>query len=70
MINNLVFTVSTIVVLWAHCSRYHGRLFPRQIFRWPPYFNAVFVPLMALVMPFMAVGPLSRWRRTPPPLVA
>ena len=28
----------------------------------PPYFNAVFVPLMALVMPFAAVGPLSRWR--------
>lgn len=63
MINNLVFTVSTIVVLL-------GTLFPLMMDAFslgkysvgPPYFNAVFVPLMALVMPFMAVGPLSRWR--------
>ena len=63
MINNLVFTVSTIVVLL-------GTLFPLIMDAFslgkysvgPPYFNAVFVPLMALVMPFMAVGPLSRWR--------
>ena len=63
MINNLVFMVSTIVVLL-------GTLFPLIMDAFslgkysvgPPYFNAVFVPLMALVMPFMAVGPLSRWR--------
>ncbi len=63
MINNLVFTVSTIVVLL-------GTLFPLIMDAFslgkysvgPPYFNAVFVPLMALLMPFMAVGPLSRWR--------
>ncbi len=63
MVNNLVFTVSTIVVLL-------GTLFPLIMDTFslgkysvgPPYFNAVFVPLMALVMPFMAVGPLSRWR--------
>ena len=64
MVNNLVFTVSTIVVLL-------GTLFPLIMDAFslgkysvgPPYFNAVFVPLMALVMPFMAVGPLSRWRK-------
>ena len=63
MINNLVFIVSTIVVLL-------GTLFPLIMDAFslgkysvgPPYFNAVFVPLMALVMPFMSVGPLSRWR--------
>ena len=63
MVNNLVFTVSTIIVLL-------GTLFPLVMDAFslgkysvgPPYFNAVFVPLMALVMPFMAVGPLSRWR--------
>ena len=63
MVNNLVFTVSAIVVLL-------GTLFPLIMDAFslgkysvgPPYFNAVFVPLMALVMPFMAVGPLSRWR--------
>jgi cytochrome c-type biogenesis protein CcmF len=63
MVNNLVFTVSTVVVLL-------GTLFPLIMDAFslgkysvgPPYFNAVFVPLMALLMPFMAVGPLSRWR--------
>ena len=67
MVNNLVFTVSTIVVLL-------GTLFPLIMDAFslgkysvgPPYFNAVFVPLMALVMPFMAVGPLSRWREDTP----
>lgn len=63
MVNNLVFTVATVVVLL-------GTLFPLVMDAFslgkysvgPPYFNAVFVPLMALVMPFMTVGPLSRWR--------
>ena len=63
MANNLVFTVATVVVLL-------GTLFPLVMDAFslgkysvgPPYFNAVFVPLMALVMPFMTVGPLSRWR--------
>ena len=63
MVNNLVFTVATVVVLL-------GTLFPLVMDAFslgkysvgPPYFNAVFVPLMALVMPFMTIGPLSRWR--------
>jgi cytochrome c-type biogenesis protein CcmF len=29
----------------------------------PPYFNAVFVPLMAPALFLMSVGPLARWRR-------
>ena len=29
----------------------------------PPYFNAVFVPLMALLAPFMGIAPISRWKR-------
>ena len=28
----------------------------------PPYFNAVFVPLMVPVLFLMAVGPLARWK--------
>jgi len=35
----------------------------------PPYFNAVFVPLMAPLVFLMAVGPLCRWRRTELPAV-
>jgi cytochrome c-type biogenesis protein CcmF len=29
----------------------------------PPYFNAVFLPLMAVMVPFMGIGPISRWKR-------
>jgi cytochrome c-type biogenesis protein CcmF len=63
MVNNVVFLVSTLTVLF-------GTLFPLLMDALgqgkysvgPPYFNAVFVPLMALLAPFMGIGPLSRWR--------
>jgi len=28
----------------------------------PPYFNIVFLPLMALLIPFMGLGPIARWK--------
>jgi cytochrome c-type biogenesis protein CcmF len=31
----------------------------------PPYFNAVFVPLMAPALFLMGIGPLTRWRQAP-----
>src|SRR5689334_9091107 len=36
----------------------------------PPYFNLVFVPLMAPAMFLMGVGPLARWKRTSLPELA
>jgi cytochrome c-type biogenesis protein CcmF len=36
----------------------------------PPYFNAVFVPLMAPLLFLMGVGPLARWRQTSLPGLA
>ncbi len=62
--NNVVFLVATLTVLF-------GTLFPLimdalgqgKVSVGPPYFNAVFVPLMALLVPFMGIGPLSRWKR-------
>ncbi len=64
LLNNVVFLVSTLTVLF-------GTLFPLivdalgqgKVSVGPPYFNAVFVPLMALLMPFMGLGPVSRWKR-------
>ncbi|EED34162.1 cytochrome c-type biogenesis protein CcmF [Luminiphilus syltensis NOR5-1B] len=64
LFNNLVFCVATLTVLL-------GTLFPLVMDAagqgkysvGPPYFNAVFVPLMALLLPFMGIGPLSRWKR-------
>ena len=62
--NNVVFLVATLTVLF-------GTLFPLivdalgqgKVSVGPPYFNAVFVPLMAVLVPFMGLGPVSRWKR-------
>lgn len=32
----------------------------------PPYFNAVFVPIMAAAVFFMGIGPLMRWKKQEP----
>ncbi len=64
LVNNIVFLVATLTVLF-------GTLFPLimdalgegKYSVGPPYFNAVFVPLMALLVPFMGLGPVSRWKR-------
>ncbi|MDA8752549.1 heme lyase CcmF/NrfE family subunit [Halieaceae bacterium] len=63
LVNNVVFLVATLTVLF-------GTLFPLVMDALgqgkysvgPPYFNAVFVPLMALLTPFMGLGPISRWK--------
>jgi cytochrome c-type biogenesis protein CcmF len=64
LVNNVVFLVATLTVLF-------GTLFPLimdalgqgKYSVGPPYFNAVFLPLMALLVPFMGFGPVSRWKR-------
>ena len=64
LLNNVVFLVTTLTVLF-------GTLFPLfmdalgqgKYSVGPPYFNAVFVPLMGLLAPFMGIAPLSRWKR-------
>ncbi|MDX1734693.1 MAG: heme lyase CcmF/NrfE family subunit, partial [Halioglobus sp.] len=64
LVNNVVFLVATLTVLF-------GTLFPLimdalgqgKVSVGPPYFNAVFVPLMALLAPVMGLGPTSRWKR-------
>jgi cytochrome c-type biogenesis protein CcmF len=63
LFNNIVFLVSTLTVLF-------GTLFPLimdalglgKYSVGPPYFNAVFVPLMAVMAPVMGLGPGSRWK--------
>ena len=62
--NNVVFLVAALTVLF-------GTMFPLivdalgmgKVSVGPPYFNAVFVPLMALLVPVMGMGPVSRWKR-------
>ena len=66
LINNIVLVVMTVTVLL-------GTLYPLlldalglgKISVGPPYFNAMFVPLTALLCVFMGLGPLARWKRMP-----
>ncbi|MEH6556605.1 MAG: heme lyase CcmF/NrfE family subunit [Oceanicoccus sp.] len=63
--NNVVFLAAMLTVLF-------GTLFPLlmdglgygKYSVGPPYFNAVFVPLMAVLMVFMGVGPAAHWKKT------
>ena len=64
--NNLVLVVAASMILL-------GTLYPlaldalsgAKMSVGPPYFNALFMPLMALLMVVMAVGILVRWKDTP-----
>ncbi|NBB12809.1 heme lyase CcmF/NrfE family subunit [Pseudomonas sp. SLFW] len=64
--NNLVLVVAASMILL-------GTLYPlvldamsgAKMSVGPPYFNALFVPLMGLLMVVMAVGVLVRWKDTP-----
>ncbi|MEX1669281.1 heme lyase CcmF/NrfE family subunit [Zhongshania guokunii] len=63
--NNIVFLVAAMTVLL-------GTLFPLimdfaglgKYSVGPPYFNAIFVPLMCLLGLLIGIGPASQWKRT------
>ena len=64
LIGNIILVTSAVTVLL-------GTLYPLffdalglgKISVGPPYFNAVFVPLMSLLFIVMGIGPLIRWKR-------
>ncbi|MEH6550902.1 MAG: heme lyase CcmF/NrfE family subunit [Pseudomonadales bacterium] len=66
LINNMLLLVATLIVLF-------GTLFPLLMDALalgkysvgPPYFNALFVPLMAIAMAFMGIGPALKWKKNP-----
>ncbi|GJM12064.1 MAG: cytochrome c-type biogenesis protein CcmF [Pseudohongiella sp.] len=63
---------NNVILVVAAASVFLGTLFPMVyqaitddlISIGPPYFNAIFVPLMALLALILAIGPYSRWKRT------
>ena len=65
---------NNVILVVASASIFLGTLFPMVyqavtgdlISIGPPYFNAIFVPLMIILVLFVGVGPLSRWKRTSP----
>jgi len=66
LVNNVILVVSALMILL-------GTLYPLALDAisgtlvsvGPPYFNALFIPLMALLMAAMGVGMVSRWKDTP-----
>ncbi len=68
--NNVLLTVAAACVLL-------GTLYPlivaalnlARLSVGPPYFDAVFVPLMVPAVLLAAIAPLARWRRTPTPVL-
>ncbi|WP_426417040.1 heme lyase CcmF/NrfE family subunit [Aestuariirhabdus sp. LZHN29] len=66
LVNNILLTVAAAMVLL-------GTLFPLlldavgggKISVGPPYFNALFTPLVALMAATLGVGMISRWKETP-----
>lgn len=64
LVANIILVVAAVTVLL-------GTLYPLlidamgmgKISVGPPYFNAVFVPIMSLLFIFMGIGPLIRWKK-------
>ncbi|MDA9612132.1 heme lyase CcmF/NrfE family subunit, partial [OM182 bacterium] len=68
---------NNVLLVVAAASVLLGTLFPmifqaltgKLISIGPPYFNAIFIPLMIPLIFFMAVGPLSMWKSTSVPSI-
>ncbi len=63
---------NNIILVVSAASVFLGTMFPMVyqgltgdlISIGPPYFNAIFIPLMALLTVLLAIGPYCRWKRT------
>ena len=63
--------IANIILVSAAVTVLLGTLYPLlidslnlgKISVGPPYFNAVFVPIMSLLFIFMGIGPLIRWKK-------
>ncbi len=63
---------NNVLLVVAAASVFLGTLFPLVyqaltddlISIGPPYFNAIFVPLMGVLVMLLGIGPISRWKKT------
>ncbi len=68
----ILLLANNVILVVAAASVFLGTLFPMVyqaltddlISIGPPYFNAVFLPLMASLLVLLAIGPFCRWKRT------
>jgi len=65
LINNILLVVaSASVLLGTLWPMIYQALTGGMISIGPPYFNAIFVPLMAVLAVALGIGPVSRWKST------
>jgi cytochrome c-type biogenesis protein CcmF len=66
LINNVLLVVAMAVVLLGtlYPLAYEAITGGGKISVGPPYFNAVFVPLMSVLAIVLGIGPSARWKRT------
>jgi cytochrome c-type biogenesis protein CcmF len=67
LVNNILLVVATAAILFGTLSpliyeAIYGEA--NRISVGPPYFNIVFIPLMALVAVFLGISTFSRWKKT------
>lgn len=63
---------NNVLLVVAAASVFLGTLFPmvyqaltdNLISIGPPYFNAIFVPLMGILVVLLGIGPITRWKKT------
>ena len=68
---------NNVLLVVAAASVFLGTLFPMVyqaltddlISIGPPYFNAIFVPLMGLLVLLLGIGPICRWKKTSLPFL-
>jgi len=65
--NNMLLLVATGAVLLGtiYPLIYETMTSGKKISVGPPYFNTIFVPIVMVLFAFMAVGPSTRWKKTP-----
>ncbi|MBN4078873.1 heme lyase CcmF/NrfE family subunit [Gammaproteobacteria bacterium AH-315-C21] len=61
--NNIVMVVAALAILLGTLYPLIGDAFGYKVSVGPPFFNAIFVPLMAAAVVVMGLGPLMRWKR-------
>ena len=66
LVNNVLLVVAMSIVLLGtlYPLAYEALTHGGKISVGPPYFNAVFVPLMVVVALALGIGPSARWKRT------
>tara|TARA_A100001391_G_scaffold140728_1_gene98713 strand:- start:1739 stop:3187 length:1449 start_codon:yes stop_codon:yes gene_type:complete len=65
LVNNVVLVVAALMVLLGTLYPLIMSAFDTLVSVGPPYFNGMFLPLMAILMAALGVGILSRWKQTP-----